>query len=68
MDLYAATAGVAPERAERIAFMTGGAFTSRSREFLEQVRNPLVEKPFDVRGLRVLVHTLFRRSPPTAAA
>jgi len=28
--------------------MTGGAFTSRAREFLEQVANPpVVDKPFN---------------------
>jgi PAS domain S-box-containing protein len=45
MDLYAhlAEAGLA----DRMIFMTGGAFTTAAREFLDRVPNPRLEKPFD---------------------
>jgi len=60
MDLHAELLRLAPEQAEKVIFMTGGAFTSRARVFLDQVRNPRVEKPFDVGGLRALVHGMLR--------
>ncbi|MBL9105675.1 MAG: response regulator [Myxococcales bacterium] len=37
-----------PAQARRIVFMTGGAFTSESQEFIESVDNPCIEKPFAV--------------------
>jgi hypothetical protein len=45
-------------RAERMVFMTGGAFTAQARQFLDVVRNPRVEKPFDFPSLRALIHNL----------
>jgi signal transduction histidine kinase len=60
MDLYAELLRLAPEQAENVVFMTGGAFTSRAREFLDQVRNPQFEKPFDVGSLKALVHGMLR--------
>jgi CheY-like chemotaxis protein len=44
-----------PGLAERFVFMTGGAFTQQAKDFLSGVENPVVEKPFDIRALRVLV-------------
>ena len=41
-----------------MVFMTGGAFTARSRDFLARVTNARVDKPFDVPALRSLVRTL----------
>ena len=35
-----------PHLAERVVFMTGGAFTARARSFLETVANPCLDKPF----------------------
>jgi signal transduction histidine kinase len=58
MDLHAELSRLAPDQAERMVFMTGGAFTSRAREFLDQVRNPRFDKPFDVAAVRALVHGL----------
>jgi signal transduction histidine kinase len=58
MDLHGHIFQVAPQQAARMVFMTGGPFTSRAREFLDQVRNPRIEKPFDVSGLRALVHRM----------
>ncbi len=55
MDLYDALSRVSPRAAERIVFITGGAFTSTARLFLERVGNPRVEKPFDPAALRQLI-------------
>jgi len=49
-----------PGLAEKIVFMTGGAFTPNTRNFLEEVRNPRVDKPIDWAALKALVHTLIR--------
>jgi signal transduction histidine kinase len=57
MDLYAAVCKLAPEQAKRMIFMTGGAFTHKAREFLSEVENPRVEKPFEPTGLKDLVNT-----------
>ncbi len=56
MDLYAELFKLAPSLAERIIFLTGGAFTSAARTFLDRVPNQRVEKPFDAQHLRALVN------------
>jgi hypothetical protein len=38
-----------------MVFLTGGAFTDRTRDFLERIPNKRLDKPFDVRELRGLV-------------
>jgi len=55
MDLHRALLGVAPKQAERIAFVTGGAFTTAARDFLASVPNSKLEKPFDRAELEVLL-------------
>ncbi len=49
---------IAPAQAERMVFVTGGAFTMRAREFLESVANPRLGKPFDVEALVELVRSM----------
>jgi CheY-like chemotaxis protein len=46
---------MAPEQAQRVVFLTGGAFTPAAREFLDTVPNPIVEKPFDPKSLRAII-------------
>jgi CheY-like chemotaxis protein len=53
--LYDEIFQLAPVQAERMVFMTGGAFTARAREFLARVPNARVDKPFDIAALRTLV-------------
>jgi signal transduction histidine kinase len=53
---------IAPAQAERMVFMTGGAFTLRAREFLESVPNPRLSKPFDVDALMKLVRERLNES------
>ena len=60
MELYSELARVAPEQAERVIFLTGGAFTAKAREFLEQVGNARIEKPIDFQNLRALMKNLLR--------
>ncbi|WP_338873101.1 two-component regulator propeller domain-containing protein [Myxococcus stipitatus] len=62
MDLYDALVRTAPAVAERVVFITGGAFTPTARTFLERVENPRVEKPFDPEALRGLVRAEVARA------
>jgi signal transduction histidine kinase len=55
--LYEEIRRIAPAQAERMVFVTGGAFTVRAREFLESVPNPRLVKPFDVEALVELVRS-----------
>ncbi len=60
MELHRTLADRSPELVTRMAFMTGGAFTSSAREFLDAVPNERLEKPFDTRSLRELVQRFAR--------
>ena len=53
MDLYDRILAHSAAQAERMVFLTGGAFTRRARDFLEQ--RPYLEKPFDLSALEALV-------------
>jgi PAS domain S-box-containing protein len=55
MELHAMAAKRRPGIERRFVFMTGGAFTVRSAEFLAGVRNRRLEKPFDLAMLRAIV-------------
>ena len=44
-QVYASLMASAPHIAQRIVFCTGGAFTTRTRAFLEAIENEIVEKP-----------------------
>jgi signal transduction histidine kinase/CheY-like chemotaxis protein len=60
MELHAALVSLAPDQAERMVVLTGGAFTSSARQFLEAVPNLRVEKPVDAANLRAIVRSLVR--------
>jgi CheY-like chemotaxis protein len=55
MDLHAAILELDPEQAERMIFLTGGAVTTRAREFVATTNHVVIEKPFDVKHLRQVV-------------
>jgi PAS domain S-box-containing protein len=55
MDLYAEVSRRHPGVERRFIFMTGGAFTPRATEFLAQVSNRRLEKPFETAVLRAAV-------------
>ena len=44
-----------PEQAERMIFMTGGAYTEQSRTFLATTKNTTVPKPFSTSTIRKAV-------------
>jgi signal transduction histidine kinase len=60
MDLHAELTRVAADQAQRMVFMTGGAFTPLAREFLDHVANARIEKPFEAQSLRQLVASVLR--------
>ncbi|HEY3595368.1 MAG TPA: response regulator [Polyangiaceae bacterium] len=59
-ELHAELRRLAPTEADKIVFMTGGAFTPAAREFLASVPNARIEKPFDLTKVRALVRSLLR--------
>ncbi|MEW5854607.1 MAG: ATP-binding protein [Myxococcota bacterium] len=55
MDLFEEAVALKPELGPRFAFVTGGAFTPRAREFLSRVTNDRFQKPVDVAALLALI-------------
>jgi len=55
MELCEKVGEIAPAQAERMVFITGGAFTTEAKAFLDRVQNQRVDKPFGVASLRGLV-------------
>ncbi len=52
IDLHETLLELAPDQARAMLFMTGGAFTPRSRAFLERMADAALEKPVDVPALK----------------
>ena len=44
-----------PEIAERMVFVTGGAFSAKARDFLENTKNRCLQKPYDVKEVRAAI-------------
>ncbi len=55
IQLHAEVLALLPEMAEKMVFITGGAFTPAARAFLDDVPNERLEKPFDTHNLRALI-------------
>jgi PAS domain S-box-containing protein len=67
MDLYDVVGEQFPSLRSRMAFMSGGAFTARAREFIERVDNPKISKPIALGDLERAIADLLRQgsaSPP----
>lgn len=60
VELHSELLRAAPGQAERMIFLTGGAFTPRARAFLDEVPNLRLEKPFELATLRALVQERLR--------
>jgi len=48
IDLFEELERRSPQRLPKVVLMTGGAFSTRARTFLEQHREVYVQKPFDI--------------------
>ena len=55
MELHATLAIEAPDVADAMVFITGGAFTPLARTFVDCTANTCLEKPFEVARLRALI-------------
>jgi len=53
-----------PSLAERIVFMTGGAYTPQAARFIASVPNPTIDKPFDIDELMAAVEQLLGPAAP----
>ena len=67
MEFYTRLAAAAPKQADRIVFMTGGAFTPRAREFLARLPNLRLEKPFDLGHILAMVSAHLQTSSAEAS-
>jgi PAS domain S-box-containing protein len=54
-ELHAALREISPELADQMIFITGGAFSPASQQFLERITNLCFEKPCDLGELRSAV-------------
>jgi len=63
MDLHAALLDLAPDQAERMIFMTGGAFSAEAAAFLRAIPNPSIEKPFKTDVLWQVLHSQLQQTP-----
>lgn len=55
VELYRETVRCAPQMAERMFFFTGGAFSSSSRAFVEQMKERCLEKPLDMKRIQQII-------------
>jgi two-component system cell cycle sensor histidine kinase/response regulator CckA len=60
MDFHRELSLVAPDQANRMIFVTGGAFTAKARHFLSETPKEHLEKPFDSANLRAIVQRYLR--------
>lgn len=70
VELYETLERRYPELVDRVVFITGGTFTEATREFVERVDQPVVEKPFDITEFRDIADTVVREgasSPPAGS-
>ncbi|HSO40289.1 MAG TPA: response regulator [Labilithrix sp.] len=58
MDFFDALAERSPEQAARIVFLTGGAFSRRSEEFLRGSQNVCLPKPFSREAVSSVVRNM----------
>jgi CheY-like chemotaxis protein len=58
VDLFEMVCRDHPLLQKRFVFVTGGAFTKRARDFLANVPNPRIDKPFEASAIRDAVTSL----------
>ncbi|MDP1889557.1 MAG: PAS domain S-box protein [Gemmatimonadaceae bacterium] len=59
-ELHGELVRVAPDQAQRMIFLTGGAFTPTAQQFLADRSIEYIEKPFDSANLRAIVQRHLR--------
>jgi PAS domain S-box-containing protein len=68
MDFHAAIAERQPRQADRIVFVTGGAFTPSARAFVARVSNTFLEKPFDKAALDEVLAAYLAEPPKQSSS
>lgn len=66
MDVYSHLRAHAPELAERLVFISGGAYTQATRDFVRSVRNRILEKPVRPDELLATIDEALATTPPRA--
>jgi CheY-like chemotaxis protein len=56
-DFHLEVSTKAPEQADDIVFMSGGIISARVQEYLEQIPNLCLDKPFSEQTLLELIHS-----------
>jgi C4-dicarboxylate-specific signal transduction histidine kinase/FixJ family two-component response regulator len=65
--LYAELERTQPELVQRFVFYSGGAFTPRTKAFVEQTQCPLLEKPLSVEAFTRVAFEICGEHPPVDA-
>jgi signal transduction histidine kinase/CheY-like chemotaxis protein len=68
MELHAAVRARMPALGERFVFVTGGAFSSDARRFLEESVAAVIQKPFRLEDLMALIERTASGRDPTPPA
>ncbi|HTQ07189.1 MAG TPA: ATP-binding protein [Polyangiaceae bacterium] len=63
VDFWRELERFAPEETRRIVFLTGGAFATQARQFLDSVPNLHIDKPFVPEELRAIVRERVEEDP-----
>jgi CheY-like chemotaxis protein len=63
MDFLLELERTVPEQARAVIFLTGGVFTAKVAEFMDRVKNPRIDKPFDPQMLRKIVRQRVAERP-----
>jgi nitrogen-specific signal transduction histidine kinase/CheY-like chemotaxis protein len=63
MDVYSHLRAHVPELAERLVFISGGAYTQATRDFVRSVRNRILEKPVRPDELLATIDEALATSP-----
>ena len=61
MEVHGKVVALAPEQAERMIFLTGGAFSPLAKQFLDRANNLWFDKPCDLQALRSAILRVARR-------
>jgi CheY-like chemotaxis protein len=62
IDLYSELRRIAPDQAECMIFLTGGAFSENAQQFLDGIANRWFEKPCNLDQLRAAVREVVVRN------
>ena len=60
IELHSEISLLSPEQAQAMIFVTGGAFTDKTRSFLSDIPKEHIEKPFNAANLRAIVQRHLR--------